>query len=482
MTARVFLVAVLATACAAPSELESAPAPLLGAADGTDSADRACDVTLRSVRRATEADGRPATVCGDGLCWLELEAIVDVSDAAIADGGAPAVLFRDPDGAIGWLAQESATAVAGGGLGFTRYAIRFGEGGIRDGLSATGMSRARVELIAYLRAPTGSRIFDHNERPGDFDDLVVHGSSLFAFDADPAVCPAEGEPEPDAVLSFDGDFSSRIDGALRPGGTFAVDYDLSRLPQCFGDTYMARRTWDTLAWVRVLPSGETLPYASVVACDDARCDAPRSQRVRFELPEDAEAVELWFSTSGRACGVHYDSDFGRNYRHDVQRPVGWVGGMVAKISRAGGAPCEGFEASPVDGSVGYGTWARVRAVTSHVCFRVWSEGVTDWDNPELGSAVVASLVCTWDGEAAERRHGVSWDARVGNDARYRASLRSLDPFSPYRCPEVPTRLEGGYEVASASCEVEVNGARSLPFSLTFSDYPDNAWRDANCSP
>jgi len=480
MTHRVLLVAVLATACAAPTGFEPAPAPLLGAADGGDSADRGCQVMLRSVRRAAEADGRPATVCGDGLCWLALEAIVDVADAALPESGPPALLFRDPDGSIGWLAARDAAAVEGAGPGFSRFAIRFGEGGTRDGLSATAIGRARLELVAYLNTESGGRVFDHNERPGDFDNLIVHGAGGFAFDADPAICPADAAPEPDAVLSFDGDFTERVDGALTAGGTVGIDFDLSRLPQCFGDTYVGRRAWDTLAWVRVLPSGETLPHASVVACDDAACATPRGARATFELPEGAEAIEVWFSTSGRACGVHYDSDFGRNYRSDVQQPVGWVGGLVAKTSRAGGAACDGPEASPVDGSVGYGTWARIRAVTSHVCFRVWSEGVTDWDNPELGAAITASLVCTWDGESEPRRHGVSHDAWVGNDARYRADLRSLDPFRPYRCPDVPTRVEGGYEVASARCEVEVNGARSLPFTLTYSDYPDNAWRDANC--
>lgn len=61
--------ASLLAACTAPLDgLEPAPAPLLGAADGSDAADRACAVMLRSVRRATEADGRPATACLDGRC------------------------------------------------------------------------------------------------------------------------------------------------------------------------------------------------------------------------------------------------------------------------------------------------------------------------------------------------------------------------------------------------------------------------------
>ncbi|MCA9606217.1 MAG: hypothetical protein KC619_11510 [Myxococcales bacterium] len=478
---RLLVLASLLGACAAPSDaLERAPAPLLGSADGSDSADHACAVTLRSVRRATEADGRPGTSCVDGLCWIDLEATIDVADAAITDGGLPEVLFRNPDGPDGWLAASSASPTEGAPGGFSRFAIRFGAGGIRDGLSGTTMSRARLELVAYLRAPSGSRVFDHNERPGDFDNLVVDAASGFAFDADPAICPgAAPAPSTDATIVFDASFGQHVEGTLRAGGTVAVDYDPTRLPQCFGDTYMARRTWDTLAWLRVSPSGDVLPYQSVIACDDERCDVPRGQPARFTIPDGAEAIELWFSTSGRSCGVHYDSDFGRNYRFAVTRPVGWAGNLVAKISRAGGAPCE--DASPIAGSVGYGTWARQRAITSHLCFSVWSEGVTDFDNPTLGDAVHASLVCTWDGETEPRRHGVSFDARVGNDARYRLDLRSPDPFGTYRCPEVPTRMEGGYETAGADCVVEVNGASWDGFRLTYSDYP-SAWRDANCAP
>lgn len=483
MRARRLLVsASLLAACTAPVDgLEPAPAPLLGAADGSDAADRACAVVLRSVRRATEPDGRPATACVDGRCWLLFDATVDVSDAALADGGAPEVLFRDPDGPDGWMASAEARPLDGAAGGFVRFAVRFGLGGIRDGLSATAMQRARLELIAYLRAPSGSRVFDHNERPGDFDDLVVHGPSGFAFDADPAICPGVAAPRADATVVFDAGFGERVEGTLRAGGTVAIDYDPARLPQCFGDTYMARRSWDTLAWVRLLPSGEVLPYQSVIACDDARCATPRGQLASFALPEGTEAIEVWFSTSGRACGVHYDSDFGRNYRFAIPRPVGWVGNFVAKISRAGGAPCDGPEAGAVGPAVGYGTWARQRAITSHVCFSVWSEGVTDVDGAALDAAIQASLVCAWDGEATPRRHGVSFDARVGNDARYRMDLRGADPFAPYRCPDVPTRVEGGYEVASARCGAEVNGQSFGDFALSFSDYP-SPWRDANCAP
>jgi hypothetical protein len=480
------LCGLLLGACAMPIDGRSAStpssAPLLGAADGQDAADRACRVVLRSAGRATQPDGRPSTECIDGLCWLAFEAAFDVAEEALAAGATPALLYRDPNGTA-WY-EASAVAVPGAPSGFARFRARFAQHTVRDGISTTALTRTRLELVPFVHTPSGGRLFDHNQHPGDFDNHWLLGTDGFALTAPATVCPGRASAAPDAVLTFAADWSERVDGTLRAGGRLAVDYAIERLAQCHGDTYMAQRTWDTRAYVRALPSG-ALAQASVVACDDARCATPRSARATFEVPEGTTSVELWFQTSGRSCGVHHDSDFGSNYRFAIARPVGWVGGFVAKISRAGGAPCEGFEASGVGDGVSYGTWARTRAVTSHVCFRVWSDGVTDRE-PIAPGAVQATVECLWDGESTPRTHAVAFDARVGNDARYRLDLRGVDPFQMYRCPEVPTRLEGGYVTASATCSARVNGASWGPsgattaFRLTFSDYPESGWRDANC--
>ncbi|MBX3269913.1 MAG: hypothetical protein KF729_06610 [Sandaracinaceae bacterium] len=473
-------VLALLAACAAPAALEPAPAPLIGAADGGDSADRACAVVLRSVRRAAEADGRPATKCADGRCWILLEATVEVADRALAEGGLPELLYRNPEGADGWFAATLADPAAGAPAGVSRFRIRFGEGGVRDGLTASATTRSRIEVVAYLRGPRGGRLFDHNELPGDFDNQLLSGASHFSFDARADVCPGAVAPSADATIRFGADWRHTLEGTLRAGGTVAIDYDLARLPQCAGDTYMGRRSFDTLAHARVWPSGELLEQQSLLECAEPYCTDPGPRRPVLQIPAGATSIELWFSTSGRSCGVHYDSAFGRNYHFALQRPVGWVGNFVAKVSRAGGAPCEGAEASPLTGPLRYETWARTRSVMGNVCFSVWSEGVTDFDNPALESAVGASVTCTWDGEASPRRHAVTLDGRVGNDARYRLDLRALDPLASYRCPEVPTRVEGGYEVAGASCTAEVNGASWGAFRLDFADYP-SPWRDANCA-
>lgn len=466
---------LLALGCAAgvaPDAPEPAAAPLIGAADGTDAADFDCHVTLRHAGRALEG-GLPEVACEDGLCWLVFEADVQVSAEALAEDAQPGLLYQTDDG--GWV-EVAGEPTETAGLFRFRMAWRT----VRDGLSAAGLAAARLPFIPFLRTTAGGRLFDHNRIADPLASYVLRGDEGFAIADDPAICPAP-EAGSSARLVFADDWTESLEGTLRAGGEVVVEYDLDRLPQCIGDTYMGQRTWSTTLYAR-FGNGDAVVSEPVYACDDVRCDSRRTRPVSLSIPEDATEVELWFATAGRACATTWDSAFGANYRFPVRQPVGWVGAFSAKISRAGGAPCDG--AAPVE-SVGYGTWARVRAITAHMCFRVWQEGVTDRDDAPA-DAVDVTLVCDW-GDGVERRHGVSVDGREGNDLRYRLDLAGLDPFRPYRCPDVPTFLEGGYETARATCAVEANGARwgvggeGESIALTFSDYPESYWRENNCA-
>jgi len=443
-------------ACAAPAGIslpEPAEAPLVA---GEDAADTECRVVLRSARRWMP-DGLPETHCDEsGLCWLVFEVEVDGEGAAL--------LYETPDG---WVEQ----AADPDGV------FRLRTGTVRTGLSAAGLAAARLRLIPFVRSAGGGRYFDHNRLADPLASYELRGDQAFVIEDDPAVCAdaTNATNATNATLRFAADWSETQEGTLLAGGAVVIDYDLSRLDSCIGDTYMGQRTWSVTAYARF--DGGDVVAEPAYACDDARCDDPRARLVELEVPEDASELELWFGTAGRACASAWDTDFGRNYRFAIRQPVGWVGGFAVKSSRAGGAPCEG--AAEVD-AVGYGTWDRVRAVTSHVCFRVWQAGVT-----ETTGDVDVSLVCDW-GDGVERRHGVSFDGNVGNDARFRADLRSLDPFRPYRCPEIPHEVVDGYELAEARCAIEANGARwgvdgeGGELLVAFRDYPDDYWRGTHC--
>lgn len=464
----------LATACTAvsPTEFEGlqrASEPLIGVV-GSDTADEQCHVVLRSAAPALDR-GLPLTECKDGVCWLLFEATVQISDQALAEGATPAILYNTAD--WGWV--EMPPLFVDGNLA----TFVFGPGMVRDGLSASGIAAARGEFIPFLTTATGDRVFDHNRNPGNLDNYFLAGSEGFVIADEPSVCPAAFELP---TIVFDAAFEETVHGELEAGGQFVVEFDPTRLPECFGDTYMGQATWSTLANVR-FGNGDAVQTEVAVACDDARCTNPAALPVTFDIPADATEVELWFHTGGRACGVHYDSDFGRNYHFDVRRPVEWVGAFEATISRAASQRCGSGDAHALgdDEGIFFGTWARQRAAITTACFRAWQPGVTDTPGGELD----VSLVCDW-GDGVARTYGAEFESLQGNDHRYTVSLRGIDPFGFYRCPDVPTVVEGGYEVARATCHVEANGASWGPagedasFELSFSDYPNDIWRANNC--
>ena len=77
---------------------------------------------------------------------------------------------------------------------------------------------------------------------------------------------------------------------------------------------------------------------------------------------------------------------------------------------------------------------------------------------------------------------VSFDRFVGNNARYKFSWRDYDPFRDYNCPQTPVTAtsDGMYVQTQLGYYFTVNGEASASYQGTFSDYPDNPWRDANC--
>ena len=84
---------------------------------------------------------------------------------------------------------------------------------------------------------------------------------------------------------------------------------------------------------------------------------------------------------------------------------------------------------------------------------------------------------------------VSFESRVGNNARFAFDWRNVDPFrdctTARRCAVTPTRRR---HVRPDPLEyyITVNGGEYRPepgaaFGGTFIDYPNDAWRTANCN-
>lgn len=292
-----------------------------------------------------------------------------------------------------------------------------------------------------------------------------------------------GGTEDEVVLTFDAAWNESQSGALYAGRPVRLAYDASRLP-CRGTRY-GRPAYSILAHWRV--GGGDFQTVQV----DGLASDPRGFEPVF-VPERTGTLELYFSNSSAWGCQAFDSDFGANYRFQVQEhpgAPGWMGNEAVVIGRAtcDGGPCAADRRPLADG-FRYDTWARQRAAIRGLYFDVWKAGVTDFDNPDLWRQLDARVYYRFAGESDWRWAYVPSIGRVGNDARYQVSLRELDPFGLYEgCPDAPFTIvesSGGPAQAEASVElyfmvngVALRGPEGGPFRGTF---VDDATRWAGC--
>lgn len=409
-----FALAFGLTGCATPtSEVRSAAAPLSLSGD---SADHGCDIVLRGVVRPRQSGGF-ATVCEpEGRCWFRWEVLVDVSDDALASGGAPGLLYQSGSDPTFWDAELRA-AVDGAAPGYQRFLFDMAEHTVSPGMSLTSLMRTRIELIAVFTTPTG-RLFDHNHHDADWGNQVLTSDNGWALAADPAVCPSSAD-EPSATLSFRYDHREFQHGAIVAGGVLRVEYDQARLRDCRSE-YMSVPLWSLDAGVRFLPGGQTFtgPVVEASVAQDGRPANPVLD-VPFEVqvPDDATSAELWFHNHAEARGRcdAWDSDFGRNYRYPVVSSsppaVGWAGDWGTSIGR-------GFcDPQPAADPIVIDSWIMSRATCVDVLADVWIAGLTDQSelHPEL---VLAEVVYRVDGGAPEQAW-LEFVERVGNNYRFR---------------------------------------------------------------
>lgn len=478
-----------------------AAGPLLGAADGQDSADRACRVTLVEIgRRPNDTGG----YVDNGHEWIWL-GLVDVAQEALDEGARPGIIYHLL-GQSDWY-EVWGTPTHGAADGFQRYEFQVADQLIGPGMSGTALTNSVIELIPVLHLRGGGRLFDHNRHPNDFDNYVLTVDSYWTVASDASVCslqsppdaglgtdrlPGEPEARPNAVVTFTDDWQVQQAGRLVAGGLLEIDYDIDRLSSCRA-THNGYPSWDVRAYAEFQPGAQRVE-ASVRAFEShygTPTNTVYAVPAVLEIPAGAESVAIWFynvaMTGGTPCET-WDSNMGANYRFEIDGGPGWMGGVVQKISRAGGHPCEGGEA--LEAAFDYGTWPRQRAVMGNVCFEVWQEGVTDWDNPSLWQEL--DVQAHWrfgDGEFTSEP--VEWVDRTGNNARYVFDIARLDPFRPYNCPQVPT-----YEIDAPSGESRegarlelfftVNGfalrpATDAPYFVgEYWDYADSAFRAEHC--
>ena len=444
---RLALCSLLAACAAAPAPTETAaPAPLVGVDGSQDQADRSCNVVLRDLLRPVS--GQP---------W---QGTIEISQEAAAEGLVPSLLYQ-PAGDSTWHELAGTPSHATATPGFARFDITL----------PLDPVPADVQLVPFVRMPQGGRLFDHNRNPGDLDNYDLAGPDYAIWDA-PSVCVPPSGPQR-ATLVFASDFTQHRDGVLSPGGEMTISYDVSRLPTC-RYSQNGHAAWDITAHMRFEPAGE-LRDASV------RDTAPV-----IPVPPDARQVVLWFEATD-ATGCHaWDSNYGANYTFDAATPPQWVGNAGNLLTRDESDPCAG--ATPASSGMTFDTWARQRATVTNLCFEVYQPGLTDHDDPNLWQNLDVSIHWWGDGSTTPATvTPVSFDRRVGNNARYAFSWRQIDPFRSFHCPDVPTTTssDGQYVQGRIDYYVVVNGYELRPepgaaYAAMFSDYATDPWRQQNC--
>ena len=429
------------------SEIEKSdtPAPLVGVDGSHDQADRSCNVVLREL---LPDHGSAPTYSGT----------IEISQAAAAENLVPTLMVKDASHAT-WTAIQGTPSMQTATPGFARFDVHI-----------PTVQNAPVSIVPYLQLPQGGRLFDHNRNPGDLDNYALQ-SPDYAVWQDPSVCqPPDGPTH--ANLVFEADFTQHRDGILAPGGTVSVVYAQSRLNGC-RQTQNGYQLWDITANVQFEPGGQ-LVTGSV-----------RDQPATFTVPIDARKAVVWFE-SNNATGCHlWDSNYGANYTFDGASPPQWVGNGDVLITRdTSGDICGG---GSISSGFSFDTWARQRAALTNLCFEVYQPGMTDHDDPQLWQKLDTELHWRYHGETAWRVTPVDFDRRTGNNARYAFGLRSIDPFRDFHCPEVApiTTSDNQYVQISIEYYIVVNGFELRPepgawFAGTFTDYPSNPWRQANC--
>lgn len=395
-------------------ELEVAEGPLLGA-DGKDAADRSCNVVLRSLSRTPNGTGGYTTKCtattGCSVVW---SGFLDVSAQAVAEGAKAYVMYKNQDAST-WT-QVTGVKTSGAPAGYQRYRVTLSKNTMSNGMSATGLSRARIDVAPFIRLPTGARLFDKQRGQTEFQNYTLTQAGNWVVAEDATVC---GPPAAPAKLDFFAGYTHAQQGALVAGGKAVITFALDRLTTCRG-THNGYPAWDVQAFVRFSPGGEVVS-GSVRGFNNPGGTPSNASAVsqpwELQVPRGATSAEVWFKNftgAGSTCEA-YDSNLGANYVFPVEpkpfAPVQWVGRPGSSTSRA----CSRSEGAP--DAITLDSYLQQRACV-WVEADVYVPGLTDGVGGLKPYAVFAEVEASLDG-VAQLPQALSFVGRFGNDYRFR---------------------------------------------------------------
>ena len=118
------------------------------------------------------------------------------------------------------------------------------------------------------------------------------------------------DPGAEATIRFDADGAPTLEGALRRDGRLRVDYAPERLEDCRGDQY-GSPGWTITGYASLSGAEPKSFYVAGLSATGA------VEPAIIELDRSGQ-LELWFHNTSRWGCSAYDSDYGNNYRLDVE--------------------------------------------------------------------------------------------------------------------------------------------------------------------
>lgn len=435
------LVAVAVTGCGtATAVLDGEGDETFDTVEGplaTDAADRSCTVVLRSLQRVANGPGFQTKCTATTGCQVVWSGVLDVAEASYAQGARPQVMFKNQDAASWTVVTPRKTT--GAPAGYVRFTVKLDKNTMSDGMSATALSRARIEVAPFLKLSDGSRLFDKQRGQSAFENYVLSQATGWKVAEDGSVC---GPPRAPAQLEFSLGFGQQQRGAIVAGHRAVVSYALDRLTTCRG-THNGYPAWDVTAFVRFQPSGQTvsgsLKSVQTTGGNPSTVDVV-SMPFTFDVPRGTTELEVWFKNftgAGSTCEA-WDSNFGANYRFPVEAApfanVQWVGRPGSSTSRA----CSRVEGAPAN--LVLDSYVQQRAC-AFVEADVYVPGLTDGVGGLKPFAVFAQARLVLDG-APLASEALSFVGRVGNDYRFHYELpKSTLYYQPAKWKTLEYTLE-----------------------------------------
>ena len=293
---------------------------------------------------------------------------------------------------------------------------------------------------------------------------VLTGACVASPDAD--VETSSQSATANVTVAFKSDWTTEVRGTLMRGKRMLIEYATERAT-CTG-TFNGAPAWSVTAFYRWDGGEVATTYAAGLKSD------PSAPPAGIDLDRSGQ-LEVWFQNTSRWGCNAYDSNYGQNYKFNVEVAVAgnqpnWIGNASYAIERAtcNGGVCPGAWRS-LDNGFTYDTWARQRAALRVAGFEVWKPGVTDLDNPNLWQQLDAQIHYRYVGQSAFVTDYINFDQRWNNNAHYAVDLRAFDPFewpntsanirTTADCPAYTLRRDASNQYVEAELEFyfSVNG-------------------------